>query len=74
MKYILIILATIILESSLRYRHSVVYDLEFKRCKNELILQDNYKSIEQAFICTKRNLELRILGTILFAEGSYLNG
>lgn len=64
-------LLTISLNSLLTNLHSNEYNVNYEACKAELIAQNNYNTDEQAFECTRnRSITIKILGTILFREGS----
>jgi hypothetical protein len=74
-KFVLTVLVSVSVTSYLNALHSNLFDFYFNQCKRKLIAENNYQSLEQAFKCTEdSSTTLRILGTILFSEGSYLEG
>ncbi len=58
--------------SALHAKHSQVYDIEYEKCKAKLIAEENYQTLKQVFDCTRQSIKLKILGTLVFAEGSIL--
>ena len=60
----------IFVSNYLKAVHENRYNVVFEACKKELIENNNYKSLEQAFQCTEKDLEIKILGTLLSSEGS----
>lgn len=77
MKYLLIpffMLATISLNSILMALHHNEYSRQYELCKASVreSTKNDYTS-EQVFSCTEHStIMLRVLGTILFSEGSVL--
>ena len=53
--------------SSLHYN---LYNKYYDECVQELIKDNNYKTQKQVFQCVKDKTPMKILGTILFREGS----
>ena len=73
LKYLLLILITVIVNGLLTGIHANLFDLRYEQCKAKLIAENNYQSTEQAITCTlDSSVTLRVLGTILFKDGSYL--
>lgn len=73
---ILKIAATMLFSASLttflEARHSAVFDHEYEKCKKDLIARHAYDSQETAFKCVRNSVQLQVLGTLLFREGSIL--
>ncbi len=76
MKTLLVILFAVLLAVTtngfLTAQHHNLFNVRYEACKAKLIAENNYQSNEQAFACVKESTALRILGTILFSDGSYL--
>lgn len=53
-------------------QHHNLFNVRYEACKAKLIAENNYQSNEQAFSCVKESTTLRVLGTLLFSDGSYL--
>lgn len=68
----ILMLATISLGAFLVALHSHLFDVQFEQCKANLLADNNYKTIEQAFDCAENSIPMKILGTFLFKEGSIL--
>lgn len=76
MKYLMICLLTLIvgipLSNLIDDIHYNAYLEAFIQCRDSLIADNNYKTSQQAFDCAESDLTVKILGTILFKEGSIL--
>lgn len=70
---IFLMLLTVSLNSFLIAFHSNLYEIKYDQCVKNLIADKNYQSQEQAFECVKSDISIKILGTILFSDGSILN-
>ncbi len=71
-KLVFISLFTVSLGSYLTALHSNLWEQKYEICKAGLILQNNYQSNEQAFECVEQAASIKILGTLLFREGTIL--
>lgn len=58
--------------TALQAKHFQIYNIEYEKCKAKLISENNYLTQQQAFDCTEQSIKLKILGTLVFAEGSIL--
>lgn len=73
LKALLFSIFTIALGSYLNAVHHNAYMAGYEACKAKLIAENNWNTQEQAFACTRKSsYTLRVLGTILFSEGSIL--
>lgn len=76
MKTLLTVLFAVLLAIAtngfLTAQHANLFNIRYKACQVKLIAENNYKSNEQAFSCVKESTTLRVLGTLLFSDGSYL--
>jgi hypothetical protein len=71
--YTALILATISLDHFLMGLHGNLWNASFEACKAELIAQNNWQSVDQGADCANhRTVLIRVLGTLLWSEGSYL--
>lgn len=72
MKYLILILITIVLNNFLEAQHHIRWEEKYEKCKAKLILENNFKNTEQAYNCVNGQLDIKILGTLLFKDGSIL--
>ncbi len=71
--FVLLALMTVSAGKFMEARHTALFNFYFDRCKAHLISTNNYQSLEQAFKCIEdSSVEFRVLGTVLWSEGSYL--
>ena len=73
-KYPILILITIFLNSFLEAQHYNRYNRYYETCRADLIEQDKFLAQFQAYDCVDSKLDIKILGTLLFREGSILKG
>jgi hypothetical protein len=72
MKYIFLIFSSVVINSFLNSLHYTLWNRTYEQCKQELIAEKNYNTQQQAFDCVNSKMSIKILGTILFSDGSIL--
>lgn len=76
MKRLLYLTATIALTvfvgGFLEALHANLYESYYETCKQALLAQNNFKTQEQVFECVETKPAIRVLGTLLWREGSVL--
>lgn len=70
---VIFMVLTVALGSYLTALHSNVFEITYESCKRDLIKAKNFESVQQAAKCAQdKSVTLRVLGTVLFRDGSYL--
>ncbi len=68
-----LMLVTISLGAFLDALHSNIYDFRYEQCKAQLIAENNYQTQKQVLDCAENAISMKLLGTLLFREGTVLN-
>lgn len=74
LRHLATVLVTMFLNGLLLSIHHNWLDSRFEECKTKLIKDNNYQSINQAMICAKKSIGLRLLATLIHQEGTLLDG
>lgn len=74
LQHLLTIFATIFIYGFLLTVHHNFLSNSFEQCKADLIKENDYQSVHQAMKCAKNSLPFRILATMIYEEGTFLEG
>lgn len=68
----ILMLATISLGAFFEAVHTNLFSYRYENCKATLIAINNYQSNQQVIDCVESSISIKILGTLLFREGTVL--
>lgn len=69
---VITILLSIAVNGFISAQHYNLFNVRYEACKTKFIAENNYQSNEQIFSCVKESMVFRLMGTLLFLDGSYL--